>query len=285
MQGVTITVRMNEYSARAANPNVPWTPEEIAADAAACVAAGASVVHFHGRDPETGAPDPSAATLARTVELIGEACDAVTYCTLGAGTGADRVTRLAPLTEAATKPEVAPVDLGSFNLDPYDREAKAFATEEGLYVNTVGTVRHLVDGIVAAGVTPAAVAWTVGSLRLLDALLDQGAWPTPVFGDLVVSDRLLVAHPATAQGLAGLTPYLPSGPANWTVMCAIGSILPMVEPAVTLGAGLAFGLGDFSYSELGSPTNADVVTAVVAELQRLGRRPATPAEVREQLHG
>ena len=37
------------------NPNVPYGPEEIARDAVACARAGASIIHFHARDPETGA--------------------------------------------------------------------------------------------------------------------------------------------------------------------------------------------------------------------------------------
>jgi uncharacterized protein (DUF849 family) len=282
VDGVVLTVRMNEYAARSPNPNVPWTPEEIAADAATCVEAGAAVVHFHGRDPETGAPDPSPDTLSRTVGLIGDACDAVTYCTLGAGTGAERDVRLGPLG-GDRLPDVAPVDLGSFNLDPYDRESRTFATDEGLYVNTVGTVRHLLDGIVATGVTPSAVAWSIGSLRLLDALLHQGAWPQPVFGDLVVSNRILVTNPATPAGLEALVEFLPPVRATWAVMTAGEPILPMVAPAVETGLGLAFGLGDSPYPELGTPTNADIVRAVVGELERLGRRPATPAEVRAQL--
>ena len=66
-------------------------------------------------------------------------------------------------------------------------------------------------------------------------------------------------------------------------MCGGGSILPLVGAAVEHGAGLAFGLGDHPYPELGSPTNADVVRAVVAELEALGRRPASVAEVRARL--
>jgi len=283
MEGVVLTVRMNEFATKTSNPNVPWTPEEIAADAAACAEAGASIVHFHGRDPGTGAPDTSASTLSDTVKLVSEACDAVTYCTLGAGTGLGREERLATLTEATTKPELAPVDLGSFNLDPYDAETKTFAIEEGVYVNTVGTVRRLTAGILAAGVVPSAVAWSVGSLRLLGALIDQGLWPTPVYSELVVSDRLLTVHPATAEGLTALLGFQPAVPTTWTVMCGAASILPLVDTVVAAGGGLAFGLGDHPYSELGVPTNAEVVRAVVERLRALGRRPATPDEVREAL--
>jgi len=283
MEGVPLIVRVNEFADRRANPNVPWTPEEIAADAAACADAGASAVHFHVRSAE-GAGDHSAATLSRTLELIADACELVTYCTLGAGTDLDRHERLATLTEAAIRPDLAPVDLGSFNLDPFDPETSQFLIEEGLYVNTVGMVHYLAKGIVGAGVVPSAVAWSVGSLRMLRALLDEGSWPTPVFAELVVSDRLLVTNPATRAGLEQLATYLPEVPVTWTVMCAGGSILPLVDAAVTLGGGLAFGLGDSPYTTLGgTPRNAEVVAAVVARLDALGRRPAKPEELRARL--
>ena len=298
MERVAITVRMNESASRAANPHVPWSPEEVAADAAACAEAGAAVVHFHGREETTGATDHGANTLSRTVDLVNHACDAVTYCTLGAGSGMDREARAATLTDATSVPELAPVDLGSFNLDPYDPTTRSFITEEGLYVNTVGTVRHLLETIVGRGVTPVAVAWSVGSLRLLAALVEQGTWPAPVIGELVVSDRLLVAHPASPDGIEGLFRFLPDVPASWSLMCAMGSVLPLVGPAVaaasgaraSLGAqtdvelGFGFGLGDHPYPELGAPDNAEVVHAVVEELARHDCRPATPAEVRGHLH-
>ena len=280
--GVVITVRVNEFAGRGTNPNVPWSPAEIAAAAAPCVEAGAAIVHFHGRNPD-GSQTASADTLGETVERINDACDAVTMCTLGAGTNSTREQRLSVLTGAATKPELAPVDLGSFNLDPYDPEAKSFLIDEGTYINTVGTVRHLTEGIIAAGVTPAAICWSVGSARLLGALIEQGVWTTPVYAELVLSDRLLSVHPATPDGLDAVRRFLPAVPMAWTVECTLGSALPMVDWVVAAGGGLAFGLGDHPYAELGTPTNAEVVAAVVERVRSAGRRPATPAEVREFL--
>ena len=282
MEGVVLTVRMNEFAGKDANPHVPWGPDEVAANATACVEAGASIVHFHGRNPD-GSQSADAGMLAETVRLVNEACDAVTMCTMGAGTGMERGPRLATLTDAEVRPEIAPVDLGSFNLDAYDPATKSFRHEEGLYVNTVGVVRHLTEGIVAAGVTPAAICWNVGSLRLLGALLEQGTWPAPVYAELVMSNRMLSAHPATPAGLGALLPFLPDVPITWTAECGMGSVLPMVDWVVEAGGGLAFGLGDDPYAELGTPTNAEVVAAVVERLDRLGRRPATPDEVRKRL--
>src|SRR3546814_20549531 len=53
--------RVNEYMARDVNPNVPFTPDEIAEAAAACREAGASILHYHARNAD-GSPnhDPDA---------------------------------------------------------------------------------------------------------------------------------------------------------------------------------------------------------------------------------
>ncbi len=283
MATVIITVRMNEASMREANPHVPWSPEEIAADAADCVEAGAAVVHFHGRDPVTGGADRSPAALAATVELIDGSSGAITYCNLGAGAGLDLADRLAPLAHDGPMPELAPVDLGSFNLDPFDRSTRRFATEEGVYANTVATVRGMAAGIVAAGVTPVAVAWGIGSLRLLDALVLQGAWPTPVVGELVVSDALLSTNPASPAGLGALLPFVPEVDASWSLMCALGSVLPLAELALDAGLGISVGLGDHPHTELGAPTNAELVARVVDHAVAAGHRVAGPAEARTLL--
>lgn len=283
MADVVLVVRMNEFTQRAVSPNVPLTVDEIAEDAAACAEAGATVVHFHGRHAD-GSPDQTAETISDTVEAVRARCDALTYCTMGAGTPLDRHERLAMVAGATTRPDIAPVDLGSFNLDPYVADEKRFATEEGLYVNTVGTVRHLAEGVAGLGVVPSAVAWSIGSLRLLGALVDQGSWPTPLFTELVVSERLLVTNPATPLGVDQLVAHLPAAPGSWTAMCAAGSVLPLLEHVAGLGGGLAFGLGDHPYREVGaSPTNAEVVAAVVERLGELGHRPATPTQLRAEL--
>ena len=283
MADVVLVVRMNEFQPRALNPNVPFTPEELAEDAAACVEAGASAVHFHGRSADGGV-DLTASMISETVDAIRARCDAVTYCTLGAGTDLDRDRRMAMLRDATTLPDLAPVDLGSFNLDPYLAEERQFLMEEGLYVNTVGTIRHLLEGMVGLGVVPVGVSWTIGSLRLLGALLDAGSWPSPVFTELVVSERLLVTNPATPLGVDQLVGHLPPVPHVWTVMTSMGSILPLVEHVAGCGGGLAFGLGDHPYPELGSaPTNADVVASVVEKLRASGLEPASPDALRVRL--
>jgi uncharacterized protein (DUF849 family) len=39
---------------RELNPNIPYSPEEVASDAIATCRTGAALIHFHVRDPQTG---------------------------------------------------------------------------------------------------------------------------------------------------------------------------------------------------------------------------------------
>ncbi len=50
-----------------------------------------------------------------------------------------------------------------------------------------------------------------------------------------------------------------------------------------MGGHVAVGLGDYPYTELGAPTNADVVREVARLARAMGREVATPDDTREML--
>ena len=52
------------------NPNVPYTPEEIAAQNKDCYSAGAAIAHTHTRNPETGANCHDAELFGQAYRLI-----------------------------------------------------------------------------------------------------------------------------------------------------------------------------------------------------------------------
>ena len=63
-------------SPKAVNPNVPVTPEEIAADAVKCWKAGAAIVHLHMRD-ENDKPTGDIELFRESQRLIREQCDVI----------------------------------------------------------------------------------------------------------------------------------------------------------------------------------------------------------------
>jgi 3-keto-5-aminohexanoate cleavage enzyme len=283
---VVIEVRCNEYTMRDRNRHVPWSPDEIAADAAACREAGASIVHFHARDPETGAIRGDTETYAEVIKTVRRSSDVLLNPTLGASTIADPAVRVAHIPELgkdpATRPDFAPVDLGSFNVDPFDWDTKTFRTEEVVYRTSVGGLRHEIDAITSSGVAVQSVLWNVGSARCLGAFLAMGVLPAPAFAQVTLSDSMLSTHPGTVRGMQALVEFLPgTHDVHWAVSCFGGNLLRLVTAAVDAGGHVSIGLGDYAYPELGEPTNAQVVAEVVHMVRAIGREPATPDEVRE----
>ena len=285
---VIVEVRCNEYTSRRANPHVPFSPAEIAADAAACREAGAAIVHFHAREPKSGAPAHDAACYGGSIRRIRAACDVLVNPTLGAVTVPDPKQRVAiiPALAAlpATRPELAPVDLASLNIDPWDRDKRRFLVEDMIYATSVAGLREITSTIRAAGVLPQAVLWGVGSARLLGAFLELGVFTAPVAAQIALADSLLAAHPGSVRGMNALVDFLPAGAdIVWSVMNGGGSVLPLVAAAIERGGHISIGLGDYAYPELGAPTNAELVREVARIARSCGRELATPAEVRERL--
>ena len=59
------------------SPHLPITPQQIADEAVAASQAGASIIHLHARDPETGKPVNEPDHFMRFLPIIKQRCDAV----------------------------------------------------------------------------------------------------------------------------------------------------------------------------------------------------------------
>ena len=280
-----ITCRINEYKLRDVNPNVPYTPDEIAETAAECREAGASIIHFHARNLD-GTPCHDPKVYAEIVSKIREATDVLIDSTLGQITVSGDDDRIAHITQMAsgleTRPDFAAIDIGSTNIDTYDWKAKRFLTGNKIYKNSIDTCLFLIERMRKAGVKPHFSCWTVPFLRTVEAFLDMEAIDEPAYLQLCLSEGGIVgAHPGTVRGAEALIDFLPqNGRIVWTILCKEGNLFAPSVVALERGGSIAVGLGDYSYPELGYPTNAEVVR-VFADLGRaMGLELATPDETR-----
>ena len=98
-------------------PHLPITPDQIASEAIAAAEAGASILHLHARDPETGQPDQSVEGFAEFLPRIKQASDAVINITTGGSPYMSVAERAAPA--AHYQPEVASLNMGSMNFGLY----------------------------------------------------------------------------------------------------------------------------------------------------------------------
>lgn len=289
LKSLIIEVRVNEYAMRDGNPAVPWTTREIADDATACRAAGASIVHFHGR-ADDGAPDHRFEVYRDAMLAIREGSDVLIHPTLGyvnldasAEERLSNVMRLA--VDPRTRPDFAPMDMGSTNVDWYEPATPRFRTEGLIYKNGTDTLTYFARSIVAAGMTPALVMWNVSFVRQMNAFLDVGLLKDPCWVSLLMTEGISVAaHPATVEGLDAYLAFLSADRRIlWAACNGSGSILPLLDKIIASGGHIQLGIGDHHYGEIGRPSNAELIHRVARRARELGREIATPDETRSAL--
>ncbi|MGH7960793.1 MAG: 3-keto-5-aminohexanoate cleavage protein [Candidatus Binatia bacterium] len=286
---IIIEVRINEYALRNTNPNIPYSPDEIATQALDCWREGASIIHYHARDPQTGAPSSDAKLYAETVRRIKAKSDLITMPTLGAWWLPSPEARIAHIVEMAkdpmTKPEFGPIDMASSNVDTYDPQAKRFKTTETVYVNTTKTWQYFAETMKSVGVKPIQALWNVSSVRHTQAFAEMGIFAEPLYCEIVLTeDWLLTGHPGTIKGMQAFLDFIPITPNwQWSVMCVGGNLFAVAAAAMERGGHIAIGLGDYAYPELELPTNARLVSRVAQLARSMGREIATPEEARKML--
>jgi len=101
------------------SPHLPITPDEIAVQAIEAAEEGASVLHLHARDPQTGRPTPDPDVFMQFLPRIKQSTDAVINITTGGGQGMSLDERLAAPLRAS--PELASLNMGSMNFGMYPR--------------------------------------------------------------------------------------------------------------------------------------------------------------------
>jgi uncharacterized protein (DUF849 family) len=289
MRKLIVQVRVNEGQMRSSNPHVPYSPEEIAQTVAECWRAGASVVHWHAREPKSGAISTDAALYVEAARLIKRECDVVLFPTLGANalpTVRERIAHIAEMaSDPATTPDCVPADMITTNMDFYDRERKQFrGSRDRIYLNTTKMLEELCESVKALGVRPVAMMWNIAGIRLTQAFIEMGHFTEPLMCEFTTFGEGFeeYGHPATIQGLQALVDFIPEG-ANWHWMVStIGANpFPLYAYAIARGGHVAVGLGDHPYPEFGHPTNAQLVERVVQMASSMGREIASAAEVRQ----
>ncbi|MBV2363000.1 BKACE family enzyme [Streptomonospora nanhaiensis] len=279
LTGAGDTVRKSEH--------VPVTPKQIAESAVAAAEAGASAVHIHVRDPETGAPSRDNALYREVVERIKETgVDIVINLTAGMGgdlvigqddplafgEGTDLVNGLDRLPHVEELlPDICTLDCGSLN----------FGDGSLVYVSTPDMLRAGAKRIQELGVRPELEIFDTGQLWFAKQMYAEGLIDDPALFQLCTG--IPYGAPADPGVLQSMVRLLPEG-AQWASF-AIGRMqMPWVAQSILLGGHARVGLEDNLYLSRGvKATNAQLVEKAVGIIESLGARVATPEETRAKL--
>lgn len=285
MAKVIIEAAITGNRARADNPNLPITAQEVGEDAAACVEAGAAVIHIHSRDPVTEEPTPEdAAPYAAAIRAIRARCAPLIWPSTPTGENpkptAERFAFLTELArDPATKPDMAGLDMGTLNW------TKVIDGRPGghVYVNRVPQLEEacrMVDELDYPRTRlqmfdPNCVRTTLAFLKL--GLLREPLALTLYFG----GENVLIGFPPSREALEAYVAMLHGVRAVWFASVIGGDVLELAPTAVALGGHLRVGLEDYVYD--GRITNAQIVARAAAIVRAAGHEVASIAEAREML--
>jgi uncharacterized protein (DUF849 family) len=269
------------------HPAIPVTPRQIAAAAVEAAKAGATVVHCHVREPDTG-------KFSRRPELYREVVDRIRdsgvdmVINLTAGMGGDLeigpgetpmaigpntdlvgpLTRLLHVEECL--PDICTLDCGTLN----------FGDGDTIYVSTPRQLRAGAKRITELGVKAELEIFDTGHLWFANQMIKEGLLKDPLF-QLCLG--IPWGAPADTTTMKAMVDNLPTH-AVWAGF-GIGRMqMPMVAQAALLGGNVRVGLEDNIWLDKGVPaSNGQLVERAIEILTRMGARILTPDQGRVKM--
>ncbi|WBU63555.1 3-keto-5-aminohexanoate cleavage protein [Paracoccus aerodenitrificans] len=279
------------------SPNLPYKPDDIAAQAIGAAEAGAAILHLHARDPDDGRPTPDPDVFMQFLPRIKQSTDAVINITTGGGLTMTVEERLAaPLK---TAPEMCSLNMGSMNFAIFPMAAKERewrfdwekpylqGTDDFIFRNTFRDIERILKMLGEDhGTRFEHECYDVGHLYNLAHFVDRGLVKGPFFvqmifgilGGIGPSVENLIFMKETADKLFG-DQY------RWSVLAAGKWQMPLATQAAMMGGNVRVGLEDSLYIGRGklAANNAEQVAKIRRIVEEMGLDIATPTEAREML--
>lgn len=273
---------------RPKNPSVPATPLEIATQAIDAARAGASIVHIHVRDPETGRASTKFAYYEDVVQRIrASGVDVLINLTTGPGAMAsvptDAPFRVLPIpSEPLLSPHERVAHVLKLKPDICSLDVATMNFGDNAFINPANHLREMAALIRQAGVTMELEVFDLGHARLASHLIATGAIPASAYFQLCLA--IPWGAPATAAVVSEMQRLLPPG-ANWSAFGIGPDQFPMVAIAAIQGGHVRVGLEDNLYAAPGrlAKDNAELVAKAARIIRELGYTVATPDQARQQL--
>jgi 3-keto-5-aminohexanoate cleavage enzyme len=270
MEKLIITVAITgSRITREATPYIPITPDEIVTSATECEEVGASIVHIHVRDPNTGLGTQDIGLFRQVVEPLREKTDLV-LCLTTSGIPGRNLYIKERLTPLELEPELASFDAGSINLGG------------SAFINTPEFLQVAAIRMREKGVKPELEIFDVGMMITCLRMREEGYLTDPLHFQFVLGTPWGI--PASPKSLLHLLDYLPER-STWSVIGIGRAHLPICMMGLILDGHIRVGMEDNIYYRRGelAKTNAQLVERIVRIAKEYGREVATPEEARKIL--
>ena len=271
MPGTLITVApTGAETAKADVPHLPTTLEELVAEARACEAEGASLIHVHVRDAEHR-PTLDTVRLRDTVQALREQTDLVVQLSTGGSVHDPLEQRLTVLD---AEPDSCSLTCGTTNFG------------DDVFLNPYPFMARLYEQAREREVVPEFELFDLGHVAALRRLLDTYGLP---YGGVVHVDFVTGVPggmPGRVAALVAGVQLLPPEVTSWSATGIGRTHLPIAAGALGLGGHLRVGMEDNLVYAKGEPVrdNAQLVRRAADLATLLQRPPLTTAEARSLLH-
>jgi len=248
-------------------PQLPTTPEEIAATARACEAAGAAMIHLHVRDAEHR-PTLDQGLLKEWVAAVRDASDLVVQLSTG-GSVHDPLDQRLKVLDA--EPDSCSLTMGTTNFG------------DDVFSNPWPFVCELYQLAQERRVVPEFELFDLGQVHALTRLLDRYGLPAggKVHVDLVMG--VPGGMNGTTDALVAAVRDLPAATTSWSATGIGRSTLAVMLASLSKGGHLRVGMEDVLTISRGVPveSNAQLVERAVAIGAAVQRTPMSTSEARE----
>ncbi|MFB6350433.1 MAG: 3-keto-5-aminohexanoate cleavage protein [Bradymonadaceae bacterium] len=281
---VVVTCAMNGVLTDPEKYPVPYTPEEMADEAKRAYDAGASVVHIHIREQNSGRfPSWDPDLTQEIVDAIkAEAPDIVINLTTGIPDDSDEVIA-APLNYLEEVDcDMAAMNSGSLNYLGI-RSNGEWKWPPMLFKNPVEKVKKFLDTMYDNDIIPECECFDTGILRSLNLYEQNGFLERPFTVSLI--QGVESGMPAREDLLPILVDEMPDDVHWQSILIGRDEIWDIHRKTAEMGGHLRTGVEDTFYLPDGEKVdgNGPLIEEIVDLAREVGREPATPDEAREMI--
>ncbi len=279
------------------SPHLPVTAEEIADAAIGAAEAGASIVHLHARNPETGQPDQTPEAFEPFLRVIRQRSNVVVNLTTGGSPYMSVEERVKPA--ATWQPEVASMNMGSMNFGLFQmlNRYKEFDHDwerdflEGswdlVFRNSYKDIRYAFETLNRTGTRFEFECYDTAHLYNLHYFYREGFVEGPLFIQTVFGLMGGIgAHEDDVWHMKRTADRLFGDDYVWSVLGAGASQMRIAAMAAAMGGNVRVGLEDSLWAgpKRLARSNAEQVEIAKTLIESLGGSVATPDEAREILN-
>ena len=263
---------------------VPVTAKEMAQASLDAYNAGATIVHCHFRNQDSGKGHLPTWDPKIVAEICNEIKAKVPNILINMSTGVLGKDLSGPLScLKEVKPEIAALNSGSLNYLKVKSNGE-WAWKPMLFDNPVEKVQEFLESMASLGIVPECECFDTGIVRSLKMYEAVGLLKAPIHASFVMG--VASGMPSKPSWLPLLIDELPEK-ANWQVI-AIGreEVWDLHKEALKLGGHVRTGLEDTFYLPNGerAKSNGELVEALAALVRDSGRELAAPEDTKKAYH-